>query len=83
LFAKGPDELLRRLDDPGMRAEIRREMETGTGWEDWFDHVGHDWERVVIAGIEDPAFQWRDRDRGWQVHWRQAGQVLRGPGYRN
>jgi hypothetical protein len=31
--AKGPEELLRRLDDSQMRAEIRREMETVTGWE--------------------------------------------------
>jgi N-acyl-D-aspartate/D-glutamate deacylase/predicted ester cyclase len=54
--AKGPEELLRRLDDPQMRAEIRREMETGTGWENWFAHVGHDWDRIVIAGNENPAF---------------------------
>lgn len=53
--AKGPEELFRRLDDPQMRAEIRREMETGTGWENWFGHAGHDWERIVIAGNEDPA----------------------------
>ena len=54
--AKGPEEFLRRLDDPQMRAEIRREMETDTAWENWFGHVGHDWDRIVIAGIEDPAF---------------------------
>jgi len=54
--AKGPEELLRRLDDRQMRAEIRREMETGTGWENWFGHVGHDWDRLVVAGIENPDF---------------------------
>ena len=54
--AKGPEELLRRLDDPQMRAEIRREMETDTAWENWFGHVGHDWERIVIGGCESPAF---------------------------
>ena len=54
--AKGPEELLRRLDDPQLRAEIRREMETGTGWENWFAHVGHDWARIVIAGIEKAPF---------------------------
>jgi N-acyl-D-amino-acid deacylase len=54
--AKGPEELLRRLDEPQMRAQMRREMEMGTGWENWFSHVGHDWERIVIAGCEDPAF---------------------------
>ena len=54
--AKGPEELLRRLNDAQMRAEIRREMETGTGWENWFAHVGHDWDRIVVAGIANPAF---------------------------
>jgi N-acyl-D-aspartate/D-glutamate deacylase len=54
--AKGPQELLRRLSDPQMRAEIRREMETDTGWENWFGHVGNDWDRIVVAGSEDPNF---------------------------
>ena len=54
--AKGPEELLRRLDDRQMRAEIRREMETSTGWENWFGHVAHDWERIVVAGIQNPDY---------------------------
>jgi N-acyl-D-aspartate/D-glutamate deacylase len=54
--AKGPEDLRRRLDDPQIRLEIRREMETGAGWENWYGHVGHNWDRVVIAGIADPAY---------------------------
>jgi len=54
--AKGPEELLRRLDDPQMRAEIRHEMEADAAWENWFNHVGHDWDRIVIGGCEAPAF---------------------------
>jgi N-acyl-D-aspartate/D-glutamate deacylase len=54
--AKGPQELLRRLNDPQMRAEIRREMETDAGWENWFGHVGNDWDRIVIAGSDNAAF---------------------------
>ncbi len=54
--AKGPEDLMRRLNDASIRSEIRREMETGTGWENWFGHVGHDWDRIVIAGIIDPAY---------------------------
>lgn len=54
--AKGPGDLLRRLDDPQIRAEMRREMETGTGWENWFAHAGHDWDRVVLGRIEEPAY---------------------------
>jgi len=54
--AKGPEELLRRLDDPQMRAEIRREMETDAAWENWFVYVGRDWDRIMIGGCESPAF---------------------------
>lgn len=48
-FANGRSRLLARLDEPAARAEIRAEMETGTGWENWFRHVGQDWNNVVIG----------------------------------
>jgi N-acyl-D-aspartate/D-glutamate deacylase len=54
--AKGPEDLLRRLEDSLIRAEIRHEMETGTGWENWFAHAGHDWNRIVLGRIEEPAY---------------------------
>src|SRR5262249_21719599 len=54
--AQGPEELLRRLDDAAARTIIRGEMETGTGWENWYAHVGHDWNRVVVAGMETAEF---------------------------
>lgn len=54
--AQGPEELLRRLDDATTRKVIRGEMETGTGWENWYAHVGHDWDRVVVAGTKTPEF---------------------------
>jgi N-acyl-D-aspartate/D-glutamate deacylase len=54
--AQGPEELLRRLGDAATRAVIRSEMEAGTGWENWYAHVGHDWDRVVVAGIESAEF---------------------------
>ena len=54
--AQGPEELLRRLDDAATRTVIRGEMETGTGWENWYAHVGHDWDRVVVAGMETAEF---------------------------
>jgi N-acyl-D-aspartate/D-glutamate deacylase len=52
--ANGSEDLVKRLQDPAIRAEIRREMEEGTGWENWFAHVGHDWDRVVISQIGPP-----------------------------
>ena len=54
--AQGPEELLRRLDDAATRTVIRGEMETGTGWENWYAHVGHDWDLVVVAGMETAEF---------------------------
>jgi N-acyl-D-amino-acid deacylase len=47
--AEGHDRLIRRLDDAATRAEIRREMETTAGWENWYRHVGQDWSKVVIG----------------------------------
>lgn len=48
-FREGYDKLRRRLDDAELRAEIRKEMETTGGWENWYRHVGHDWDRVIIG----------------------------------
>lgn len=48
-FANGHAQLIRRLDDPGLRDEIRKEMETSDGWENWYRHTGRDWNKVIIA----------------------------------
>ena len=29
--------------------EIRKEMETTSGWENWYRHVGKDWGKVIIG----------------------------------
>ncbi|MHC4401669.1 MAG: serine hydrolase [Planctomycetota bacterium] len=55
-FAKGRDRLVGRLDDPKLRAEIRREMEDQAGWENWFRHVGSDWSKVIIGRTEHPRY---------------------------
>ncbi len=55
-FTAGYDQLRRRLDDVELRAEIRTEMESTDGWENWFRHVGHDWDRVVIGQSDDRQF---------------------------
>ena len=52
--AKGSEDLVKRLQDPAIRAEMRKEMEEGTGWENWYAHAGHDWDRVVISQIGLP-----------------------------
>ncbi|MCA9199463.1 MAG: serine hydrolase, partial [Planctomycetales bacterium] len=48
-FADGFDALIRRLDDPELRRTIRHEMESTDGWENWYRHAGHDWNRIVIG----------------------------------
>jgi N-acyl-D-amino-acid deacylase len=55
-FANGQESLLRRLDDQSLRAEIRKEMETSGGWENWFRHVGRDWDRVVIGQVNNRRY---------------------------
>jgi N-acyl-D-amino-acid deacylase len=67
--AQGEADLLRRLDDPNIRLEIRREMEMGTGWENWFAHVGHDWDRIMLGSIEAPAYaQYNGKSLGEIAH---------------
>jgi N-acyl-D-amino-acid deacylase len=55
-FAEGYDKLVRKLDDEKLRAEIRQEMETVGGWENWYRHVGGDWGRVVVGRPNDRRY---------------------------
>ena len=55
-FAQGEQRLLARLDDTALRAEIRTEMETTAGWENWFRHVGFDWNKIVIGKTNDRRY---------------------------
>ena len=54
--AEGPAALRRKLEDPNIRAEIRREMETNFEYENWFRHIGFDWDRVVLGEMTDPQY---------------------------
>jgi N-acyl-D-amino-acid deacylase len=55
-FAAGQAALVRRLDDTKLRAEIRREMESTDGWENWYRHVGGDWGKVIIGQTADARY---------------------------
>ncbi|MGI9470936.1 MAG: serine hydrolase [Rubripirellula sp.] len=48
-FSAGREKLIERLSDQDLRAEIRREMESTEGWENWYRHAGRDWDRIVIG----------------------------------
>ena len=55
-FGEGREKLRNRLSDEELRAEIRKEMETTSGWENWFRHVGHDWNKVIIGQAGDKRY---------------------------
>jgi N-acyl-D-amino-acid deacylase len=55
-FTQGHDKLIRSLDDESLRAEIRKEMETTDGWENWFRHAGSDWGRIVVGRTSDRKY---------------------------
>ncbi|MCA9043675.1 MAG: serine hydrolase [Planctomycetaceae bacterium] len=59
-FTEGYDKLRARLDDPELRAEIRREMETTDGWENWYRHASYDWNRIVIGSTNVPRYKPQD-----------------------
>lgn len=55
--ADGQAELMRRLADPARRAVMRKEMEEERGWENWFNHAGQDWERIILGNIQHPDYR--------------------------
>jgi len=59
-FTDGFERLRSRLDDPELRAEIRKEMESTDGWENWFRHSSHDWNRIVVGRSNNPKYEGLD-----------------------
>ena len=55
-FAQGEKKLISQLADPQIQAMIRKEMETETGWENWFHHIGSDWDKLVVGSAADPRY---------------------------
>jgi len=52
-YAGGTDAFLETLGDPALRAELRREVETTSDWENWYRHVGLDWNNVLIVSASE------------------------------
>ncbi len=55
-FAQGSEALINKLDDEALRAQIRREMETEPGWENWYRHVGYEWNKIVVGRSKDERY---------------------------
>jgi N-acyl-D-aspartate/D-glutamate deacylase len=48
-YAQGNQAFLPTLSDPAVRAALREEMEATSDWENWYRHVGMDWNNVLIV----------------------------------
>ena len=54
-FAAGVTPFLRTMQDPQVRAALRKEIETTTDWENWYHHVGDNWDNILVADVEAPT----------------------------
>jgi len=52
-YAQGSQAFLATLSDPKVRQELRREIETTQDWENWYRHVGSDWDNVLVAQMPE------------------------------
>jgi N-acyl-D-aspartate/D-glutamate deacylase len=48
-YAEGTDAFLPTLLNAEVRKSIRQEIETTSDWENWYRHVGKNWDNVLIA----------------------------------
>ena len=57
-FGDGRAKFLNRLkNDNDLRAEVRREIEATSGWENWYRHAGSDWGRIVVGQTNAPRYR--------------------------
>ena len=52
-YARGREAFVATLSDPAVRADLREEVETDPEWENWYQHVGMDWNNVLIVSAPD------------------------------
>ncbi len=50
-FANGSEAFLPTLSDPKVRAELRKEIEATSNWENWYQHVGKNWDNVLVVQV--------------------------------
>jgi N-acyl-D-aspartate/D-glutamate deacylase len=58
-YARGEDVFLETLGRVDVRRQLRREIEATSDWENWYRHVGFNWDNVLIARVgpdTDSAF---------------------------
>ena len=50
-YARGPEAFLPTLADAKVRSELRKEIETTGNWENWYQHVGKNWDNVLVVQV--------------------------------
>lgn len=50
-FTRGDAPFLATLGDSAVRRQLRQETETTADWENWYRHVGKNWDNVLITGV--------------------------------
>lgn len=50
-YAGGAAAFLPTLKDPAVRARLRKEIEDTRNWENWYHHVGRNWDNVLVASL--------------------------------
>lgn len=50
-YANGPHAFLSTLSDPKVRADLQKEIETTSNWENWYHHVGKNWDNVLVVQV--------------------------------
>lgn len=50
-YAKGDAPFLATLGDSAVRRDLRREVESTKDWENWYRHVGMNWDNVLITDV--------------------------------
>ena len=54
-YAEGTDVFLATLSDTELRSRLKEEVEGTSDWENWYRHVGMDWNNVLIVSAPDPS----------------------------
>ena len=50
-YARGEEAFIATLGDNSVRARLREEVEETSDWENWYRHVGNDWNNVLITRV--------------------------------
>lgn len=54
--ADGQTALLEKLKDPKIKSEMRKDMESLGGWENWYAHAGKDWNKIIVANLASTPY---------------------------